>query len=67
VIRIFYAWMNEKEILAGFKQAIDREIKLSGEYATDFRRCQEVVSANVGSVTIGDNEYFPTVQNWLEV
>lgn len=67
MIRIFYAWMNDNEILAGFKQQIDREVKLSGDYVTDFRRCQEVVSNNVGSVTFGDNVYFPTVQNWMEL
>ena len=67
MIRIFYAWMNDNEILAGFKQQIDREVKLSGDYVTDFRRCQEVVSNNVGSVTFGDNVYFPTVQQWMEI
>lgn len=67
MIRIFYAWMNDKEILAGIKQEIDREIKLTGDYVTDFRRCQDVVTNNVGSVTMGDNVYFPTVQNWMEL
>jgi len=67
VIRIFYTWMNDKEILAGIKQQIDREVKLSRDYATDFQRCQEVLSNNVGSVTMGDNVYFPIVQSWMEL
>lgn len=67
MIRIFYAWMNDKKILGGNYRQIDREFKLSGDYVTDFRRCQEVLSNNVGSITMGENVYLPTVQNWIEL